>query len=499
MTKPANPAAEPSPSEAGLPGAAQPVNELHDDPLSRPLTMAGKGPAVQRPELGSLASRTALSVSRSADDAAGVETPSVFNPATAALANPYIWVMAGSVVFLLAYLFPPGAYSRLLGDRNHMFLDPQLLAFCGGCIVMTLIGLGLSKPRNRVDLAWQPLKSPLDGSPLTEWLLVVGLIVLNLGSVVVFERYGGMGAFAAGLNDGSMAKSLRTMSEDAGGKLWLAMIMPSSIFAPVVMQICRSKPPRSIWRWALWIFAITFLVAAGVAGKRNYLARPLFAALLVMLVWPWSRKFTFGKAVGLMATAGVAVLGLFLVYAKLRTQGWEADDGLRDVVRYVLAPYNVSTLIIRDQLVLPGSGQGYFWLTMFWEFPVLTQLFDLTAVHDRWVGEAAPFGVFQRGPILMEYGITSGTSIPAFACSYVDFGWLGILPFLPAAYLGGLFWRSFRRGHLVGLIYYPIFAWACVEWRANMLFPSTIVSYAILFHVVLLVLRALESVPRRAS
>ena len=408
--------------------------------------------------------------------------PAFFNADTARLAHPFTWMIAGTLVFLVAWLYPPRAYQALMGDRSVIFLHQKTFIFNAASIIAIVLGfiISLGGRTNVRDPAERPL-DPLRYAPLTATVAILGLTLLHLVEVGVFLQKGGVGLIVNALMGRvNFSRELGGLGTSDSGHRWLALLLPSSLFFPIVYQRWRSQPENAVVRWQSIAFTISFILAALLFAKRNYLMRPLFGVLLVYVTWPSGRRVTLSKGLLQAGLLGIVGVVLFLLLGVLRHGIQDTSQATYDIFRYVFAPYNAEALVVSDVLVLPGSRTGYYWTEWIWQFPILDDALHLQDRRAYWFGSAAPAGALDRASFLRPYGITTGTALPAFACSYVDFGWFGIFPFFITGLLGGMMWRSFLHSGLTGLLFYPMAAYSFAEWRGNLLFPPATLGYYLL-------------------
>ncbi len=404
------------------------------------------------------------------------------SPGTIVLAHPLLWAFLGAILFFVAWSIPASAYERYFEDRNYLFLDLPTFLFTSGCVTATLVGLYMGMTGNFASGQVRSIsQSPLEGAPLTTIGLFVVLAMMNLSSVALFLKVGGLGAFRTALSgQGDFIHTLNQQSEEGGlsGKLWIHLIAMSSVLLPVLWVIARNHRPRSMVRWLFWLFVGTYLLAAIFGGKRNFIARPLFGVMLIYLVWP-SYKLTLSRALTVCGGALAVMILVFVAASAVRDDVRGIEDATSIMARYMLAPYNTEALLVNEHLTWPGERTGGYWFEWFWDFPIFDRIFGLADIREDFLGEAPPLGATDRGPLLGEHGVTASTNITAFGASYVDFGWMGILPFFLVGWIGGILWKRFLLGTIAGLLFYPQFAYSMIEWRSNIIFPGNLTDLAL--------------------
>ncbi|MEZ6062246.1 MAG: hypothetical protein R3C19_18045 [Planctomycetaceae bacterium] len=430
-----------------------------------------------------------------------VELPALLvNDETLRLAHPWPLLLAGMCIFLSGVFFPPQAYTQLLGDQCHMFLDAKLITFNLASVAMILAGIYVAgctsafgpPPQTSSENVYRPY-------PWTVGGFLVVLILMNLVSVYLFYRVGGIGSLLAALRGQVLFMTEMTkMKGTAGGEPWKAVLNVSSIALPAAWQCSRSFSRHSLIRVLLIVCILTYIPAALLTAKRNFLTRPLLGALLVYLVWPLARRKVSGRqALMTCLLLGVLVVVAFLGMSALRKGISGTTEATAEVIRYVIGPYNTEALIVNDEMEVPGSRKGFYWTRWFWEFPVADQYFELDRLRDRVLGEKAPYGTEERAPVLRKHGLTVTTAMPGFASTYVDFGWLGICAYFFVGLAAGGLWKSFLAQQPAGLLFYPVAAYSFVDCRANLIFPSIFTSYCLLVYVVMKFSMTFEGIATR--
>jgi len=324
---------------------------------------------------------------------------------------------------------------------------------------------------------------------------------LTIGSIAILSRSGAVNAFGTAISSEGQGirGGIRQDADDGESLGWETLMVPVSFAMPLVYFCVRSSDMRSRNRHLFYVLVAMYILVAIITTKRNYLVRPGFGCLLIFMAWPSVKRFSFDKGILVSASAVLTCLLMFVSLAFVRFGPDGVNSSASEIGRYLITPYNTAALIINDVLRMPGSGSGYYWTQFIWQFPVVSELLDLPTVRAEFFGDKPLHGALERGPLLKSYGITTGTAIPAFACSYIDFGWLGILPFFVSGVLCGFAWRSFLLGRLIGLCFYPVIAYSFLEWRANLLFPPSTLGFFMVVYFTLVFFRFIEVSLRRSN
>lgn len=401
---------------------------------------------------------------------------------TIPLAHPYFWLPLGASLFFFVWLFPASVYERFLEEPNYIAFDIPTLLFNCGCLTAMATGIFVGMNGRVASTHVRPTNpSPLEKAPITTLGLISVLTLMNLASIGLFLKTGGLSAFAMAL--GGHSDFIHTLNKNAeysglSGKYWVQLLSMSSVVYALIWVIVRNHRPSSPMRWLFWIFTITYLIAAICTGKRNFLARPLFSIMLIYFVWP-RKRLSIRGAVTVCGGALALMLAVFVSASVLRDDVRHFSDALGVLGRYMIAPFNNEALLVNNILDFPGSGTGYYWSEWFWDFPIISDVFNLESIRFELFGEMPPQGPRERGAVLIAHGVQSTTNLTSFGASYIDFGWLGIFPFFLVGWIGGATWKSFLRGSHVGLLLYPQFAYSLVECRGNIIFPEALTNMAI--------------------
>ena len=409
---------------------------------------------------------------------------------TSILASPLMWMIVGGSVVLTAWLFPEAWYVEMFNEHNHMFLNMLAAFYCSACIVAVGFGIWLVSLRKQPASAVAESRSALAGCPYTLNALILACILLSTGAIFVLFSSGALSAFRSAALQGEGQEFRKNQREES--LLWASLLLPVSFSIPIIYQCVRSTN-RRVWSTRLfYVLVILYCLIVITTTKRNLLVRPVFGCLLVYLVWPSARRLSIGRGLLVMGFVALGCLAAFIALAFVRFGSEGVSSAFGEITRYLVTPYNAASLIINDELVMAGQNTGYYWTQFIWKFPLVSDTFGLEDIRYQWLGPAPANDAFERGPLLADYGVTTGTALPAFACSYVDFNWFGIAPFFFTGILCGFAWRSFKLGELAGLCFYPIIAYSFADWRGNLLFPSPTLGYFLIVYIIIVAVSGVE-------
>jgi hypothetical protein len=427
-----------------------------------------------------------------------------FNASSARLAHPYFWVFIGTAIFLMAWVFPPGLYQQWFGDTNYLFLNSRVALFNFACIGVTILGIWLGSGGKWLTSRTQHVaESALRDYPISTNVILSIFSFINCLSILSFIRVGGLSAWRSIITGSSnnIVYEMKNASDFAENTPWIMLAGYSSVMAPLVYQIYRGSPSGSWTRKFCLIYAFTFFFACMTTIKRNFIARPLLAILIVFLVWPGRRNFRFGRAVMITALSGLVLVGVFVGLKMVRaTTVSDRFSGAQEIARYLFTPYNTEAAILDGRMTIEGAGQGYFWTEWLWKFPLIHHVVDIDEIRGRLFGQEMVLKTMtERLEALRFRGITTVTSMPAFAGSYLDFGWYGVIPFFIVGIMGGWLWVRFCQGTVVGILFFPILVYSFFEWRANILFPSALTNNALIALAIIGTVCAIEKFPTTRS
>jgi hypothetical protein len=396
--------------------------------------------------------------------------------------SPIGLAMFSYALFLVAWLFPPGAYSNILGEPDKMFGNVQLFVFFSLCVFAFVVGVKvwdmLVPPRTRPSSIGEPAMSriafillPLTAltavSAYSSWAIIRNnsLIILLLMSQQ------GEAIKESGVATGAISISTPLLI----GVIWWAYWRHGDI---------RWKRGELIAvRCAIAVASCAVLVAAALAMSRSQLLT--FSTGIAILI-----VFRRSSVVGsrrrdiamLLGCSAISVVLLFLAFAFVRgTQS--SRDLLGQLIGYTIASYNRLAAILDGSMRYPYAGRGTY-LSGALSFSHFvnniipySHMVGAPDYLDQWYSE---FGAVDRAGLSGRL-IWSG----AFGYMYSDLGWF--TPMLLALYglLYGGVWSSMRQGRVLGLLLYPWCGFCVLFWvGSNYLLDFTMVVF--LFEAIVL-------------
>ena len=385
------------------------------------------------------------------------------------IVSPYGISILATLGFLIAWTFPPGLYSEMIGEPDLIFFDAETLLYFLLCVAGFWMGLLLiefvlpSAPLLETSPRYSKMRGITLLLPLIVTAAMTGILVVQL-----FKKSPDflMMLLAQQGNAVRMEQNLEPVS----GPLGWASVMLTSILWWTYWMLISSKPeqpgrPRgkSVFSW--FVFAAGFLVQIAfclVRISRSELM-PLFGGLGVLYLIDKIRRKKL-TAIGLLrfflASAIVAVF-LFSLISLLRGAN-DLNDGLVSFVGYTVASYNRMTAVLRGSMRYPYGGSGIYlsnFLAYNHSFNAIIPLrktMGWPEFLDLWNADFQAPQLAGLNPFLLWSG--------AFGSLFADFGWTTPLILILYGVIYGILWRSIKAGTTIGLTLYPWMAFCSFFW-----------------------------------
>jgi hypothetical protein len=372
--------------------------------------------------------------------------------------SPYGLALVSSAIFLLAWLFPPSAYSAYMEEPDYIFLNVTALALYSVCVMAFLLGVWL------IDLFF-PVGGLRDEklvyrlSPVTFILvpLSLGLIFSVLSNVIIIR---------------STPDLLRLLLEQGGAELKTELQFQTPLGLAGVYLI------GIVW-WATWrcdqldlrggqrrmVKLFQYLATASVVLTtilklvRGELMPVITGVAIIYLL----RKSVHVRKQGAFAFKffvifASSVLVLFLLASFVRG----TTNLTKDVFAYTIASYDRLAALLSGRLRYPYGGRGIYLFSFLGYNNMLNMIVPFRDIlhwpsfMEYWQSEFRAMG--PAG--LSENAIWTGT----FGYIYADIGWFAPLFVFFEGVLCGVVWRSIKLGRPLGIVLYPWFAFCILFW-----------------------------------
>lgn len=399
---------------------------------------------------------------------------SILAPGSALLVS--FMIAAGCV------LLPASVYERIILEPNRLHLNPEVVLFVTLCCLAFAFGLWMAAqfrtlmhkntadPLAKARLWWV-------GVPATTVGIVVAvLLVANIYMLAMIARSFDMMSFVLtlALEQRSHSTTEQVLGVFGAGNYWIPTFTPSVVCLGYWTWAMLSGGTRpALCRFVKWATIALGLISAVIlllTLKRSPIAMLIFNVLAVhFLILHYRRQFSFRRFLRYVVPLLFVGIAFFSVMQAARTVGITTKvvgkDAQSALMGYYAGSYNRLAFLIDGDLNL-GSPGGYYWTWPVWEFAGVSSQLDLDHTADRLFFNRPVSGATDRSDHIWAAGLRGHfTAITAFGMSFVDFGWLGFLPFVPYGVFAGLLWSSFRTGGYWGVMLYPGILWTILELR----------------------------------
>ncbi|MFZ0296936.1 MAG: hypothetical protein WAM13_01175 [Candidatus Sulfotelmatobacter sp.] len=379
------------------------------------------------------------------------------------IVSPYGMTFAALLLFLVAFLFPPGLYSSYVQEPDLMFLDPASLAFFLLCTLGFLLGLMLidfvfpvrgfryEKRETRISPMWFLLVPLIAGTALT----ILSIVLLLRNNTYLLELL--------------LAAEGRQLKSDGGIDLEGTISLATPVLMGIVWWAIWRKNQFSIRGWrrftvhsTIIVATLTMLVSSTLRLARGDLM-PMFAgiAILFLLHRLMSGRLRGVSVLKFVAFCTVSIVALFILFSMLRGLS-TPDDLIGNILGYTIGAYNRLAAVVNGRLRYPFSGRGLYisgfvsFNKTFNELFRVNQLFAWPDFDTVWQSE---FGAVTAAGLDGRL-LWSGT----FGYIFSDLKWLSPL-FLFIYGLGtGWAWRLLKLGKTTGIVLYPWCAFCILFW-----------------------------------
>jgi hypothetical protein len=385
------------------------------------------------------------------------------------IVSPYGIAIISTLGFLIAWTFPPGLYSDLIGEPDLIFFDAETLLYFLLCVAGFWVGLLLiefvfpSAPLLETSPRCSKMKGFSLMFPLLLTTAMTGILVTQ-----IFKKSPDLLVML--LSQQANAIKLEQNQEVISGPLGWASVMLTSVLWWTYWMLINSRPdqPRRFGarRFVPWlIFAVGFLVqiALSVVKVSRSELMPLFGGLAVLYLLDkiHRKKLTSVGLLRYSVVFSVAAVSLFSLFSLLRGAS-DVNGGLGSFVGYTVASYNRMTAILRGNMRYPYGGSGIYlsnFLAYNGSFNAIIPLrktLGWPEYLELWNADFQAPQLAGLNPFLIWSG--------AFGSLFSDFGWTTPLVLTLYGVIYGIVWRSIKAGTTIGLTLYPWLAFNSFFW-----------------------------------
>jgi len=391
------------------------------------------------------------------------------------IASPYGLGLISYVVFLCAWVFPPGAYTEITAEPDNMFLDWKTFVFYTACVLAFFAGvwaMGRFGPPNPAEDP-PPLKvsSPLLLllGPLLYAIVFCGGFIGTVGNQI--DVFGLLASQQGGLIKQAMHS----------GEIKYAVFGPAPLFTTGVIwwawymsrRLVLDGTERLIFRVVFFVTIVVDLAACIGTVDRTSLM-PLLAGMMV--IWA-DRKArvagltlsrTFLGAIG----GGAIVVGTFLSLSFIR--GFRGMKLLElSLMGYTVVSYNRLTALLNGSMHYQYGGKGAYLVQYMTTATKVNALLGLQhywpSAADLWQSEFTSTLLAGLNPAFIWSG--------AFGYIYSELGWGALVYIALVGLFAGWAWARFHAGTILGRVLYPWIAFWILFWLGwNPLFANYFVN-----------------------
>jgi hypothetical protein len=389
------------------------------------------------------------------------------------IVSPYGLAIVSYLVFLFAWLFPPGLYTEYINEPDLMFLEPWTLIFYTMCAAAFLFGVRACRffgaPVPGSNDGRVSLRSPLSYlvPPLLAAALFAAIYLIKMGGKLNF-----LGLLAS--QQGNAIKAAGAAGQMSEGRWDEAVPLLTVVLWWSLSRAIQLKLRGS----AKIIFYLLFLLSAGlgvaisVATVSRDNLMPIILGTLVIYIFARTRTAnTRVIKLALTALVGAAgAVGSFLFISFLR-----GVVGLNLLITgllgYTIVSYNRMAALLMGTMHYACEGRGVYLCSFLLMEGKINDVFHFI---DRF-GFPTPLALWQT-----EFSSTAAAGLKpgfnwsgAFGYVYSDIGWWSPFYWFVIGMIAGWLWEKFSSCKTVGLVLYPWVAFSVLMWcGGNIIFLS---------------------------
>lgn len=391
--------------------------------------------------------------------------------------SPYGPAYVSCVVFLVAWLFPPGIYSSYLREPDLMFLDSFSLLFFSLCVVAFFLGLRTHRMNNLKGWT-KPFPGAQTASPVIFICVPLAIAMILCGNTLrIFGAHvnfvallassqgnviKGYGSGGGGYVNGFWTKAPILLT----GTLWWSLVR--------ISQLRMHRSARALltafWLLALFLNAFTFVAMV----DRTSLIPLLTGSMMIYLfLKKESGQLKLSNSLLYAFIGGASIIVLFSAIAYMR--GNVVGNLLvASLLGYAIASYNRFAAVLHGQMHYFYAGRGVYLAYYLQNAPAVQRLFKVLNAFqwptslEIYNSEFASVGL---AGLNMKFNLAG-----VFGYLYADIGWAALIYLFGVGYLSGYLWTKFRAGSATGMVLYPWVASWILLWNTwNLIFNDDFV------------------------
>ncbi len=372
--------------------------------------------------------------------------------------SPIGLALASYVLFVVATLIPPGAYEKIMLERDSMFLNIQMHLFMAGCLLCFVVGAYLA---SRTKYSEWKIELHLPRGSAYIAIPVVMASLVNLLSISIFLK-SNHGLLTAWITD---AKAVKQDFDGSGGLTEaLPLLFGVCWWAYLRLLELRSISNRRHWVLSSLIGGAFFLAVFTALMKvaRYDLMPGIFGIALIYFFNKFRNSVVpLRRYLVPLSKFGGGMIAVFIVFAWLRGNS-ESSTILNNVMGYTVASYNRLAVLLEGGVRFPYGGTGTYAFRFLGNVPFFSRWIDFAGLMGMPATEVVWLSEF---PAIFRAGLDGRYIwVSAFGYIYSDIGFF-VFPYLfIVGILSGWLWKSLSQGKALGVVLYPWFAFSIVFW-----------------------------------
>lgn len=392
--------------------------------------------------------------------------------------SPMGFAALATLLFAVAWMFPPDLYRKYLEERDFIFLDPTAAFYFGLCVAGFAFGVFSVRmfPTNLKRRAFRP---SMGLKPFIFLALPIALAVgLNVWMLKTLTDNHPQLLPLLLAGEGDVVKNA---ASEIGAPM-LATIVITGLVWWAIWRLSEQSMPKNQRRAA--ILLITLLSTCVLAncvltvGRTELMPFLLGTVAVLLIIRLRNRPLPTRRLLSFIAAAALTVIGMFVMFSVIRGAE-DAADVNTTILAYTLASYNRLSALLSGRLHYPCGGTGIYispfvsYSNLLHKILPIADALGWKPAREVWLSE---FDAMSRAGLNADV-IWAGT----FGYLFSDFGWMTPAFMILYGAVVGTMWQSILAGRLLGIILYPWCAFCILFWQGtNLLLDAKFVLLALL-------------------
>jgi hypothetical protein len=393
--------------------------------------------------------------------------------------SPPALILLSLALACISIIIPPIWYASIIHEPDLMFGNMLLLIFYFGMCAIFTAGFFASR-KLRITIRSFKLHGRVKlnlFAYLTAPVLIAEVLVAYTLEALVEKLPNALAwAFAgeAQLTKNALA-SVSGIENSLSGSIPVAMaVLWWSVWTWLHMKSQISRWLKYMSLSLVLLLLATLTAYSLVIAARNIMIPLYFGFALIYLVYRASSVTTF-KMLILAALGVLALLLVFNLFSMMR--GYHGGEALKMIVGYIPTSFNHLAALLDGRLDYSFNGIEYSNFQFVLQPPLLGRYLNVAHVLG--------FGLIPLNEQFANATYMAGLNgefvwVTAFGYIYADLGLLTPIFVFGWGILAGLIWKSFQKGRLFGVIFYPWLAFSIIFlFGSNYFFSNYLTTFFI--------------------